>query len=520
MKRLVNRFYKHIILFIFLGLFGSYLINVIEDDKKEQYLGMQAKLLQTKYNTNYKYFKIMSKDIQTMYADNNSLTDIYIQIADANKQKRAQLRADLYDLLYKRYLRLRNMGVKQLHFHLPDNTSFLRMHKPERFDDNLTNIRPSVVFTNKNKQFSEGFEVGKSSHGFRFVYPMYNYEKKHIGSFEISFSSEKLLENILDNYINDTHLLVLKEELDQKIWKHTEQLYYEASWENPNYLIEKATHKTAGDINLYEKIKDPSITKEIVSRMKDKHAFAISSTHNYESIVLSFVPIINFKAKDIIAYIVTYTESDYLDNVMLESYYLKILFYSILVLLFLFGIYIISNKEKLRIMAHYDELTELPNRSFFYIIFENEINRASRHKEKLGLLFIDLDGFKSVNDTYGHNAGDELLIQVAQRLKNSIRIIDAVARLGGDEFTVVLTNIKTQDEVTLIANKIIKNLNKDFIINQEVVNIGASIGASLYPEHSKEIDILVQTADDMMYKAKDSGKNNIKIYQKPKEKDD
>lgn len=514
MKQLFAKHYKHVAFFIIIAIIGTYVINAIENDKREQYLQMQAELLQIKYDTNYKYLKIMSKDIYMMYSNNKVIVNIIKKAKDATPEKKAKLRKSLYDLLKKHYKRLKNMGIKQLHFHLPDNTSFLRMHKPDKFDDDLTLIRPSVVRTNKNEKFNEGFEVGKVAHGFRFVYPLHDDKNKHIGSFEVSFSSAQLLENILDSYMNDIHFLVSKEELINKTWEEHKETYYENSWESSKFMLEKATHKTAGDLNLYKKIDSSLVAKQIAKNMQTNIAFAISSINNYETIVLNFVPIKNLQNNSTVAYLVTYTESDYLDNVRLETFYLKILFYSILFLVFLFTIYVLSNREKLHHMAHYDDLTKLPNRSFFYIIFKNEINRASRHKDILALLFIDLDGFKSVNDTHGHKAGDELLIQVAQRLKNSIRSIDTVARLGGDEFTVILTNIKTKDEVLFIANKIIKNLNKDFIINQKAVNIGASIGVSLYPTHGKEIDILVQNADDMMYRAKGRGKNKTIMYKK------
>ncbi len=319
MKQLFFKLYKHIIFFIIITIVGTYVINVVENDKKKQYLQMQAKLLQTKYNTNYKYFKIMSQDIHMMYSENKALINIIKKTENASTEKKTQLREALYNLLRKRYKRLKNMGVKQIHFHLPNNISFLRMNKPDKFGDNLSLTRPSVAHTNKTKKFSEGFEIGKVTHGFRFVYPLYDNKHKHIGSLEISFSSEKLLENILDNYINDIHFLVSKDELQQKILPKNQKLYYEDSWESSDFMIEMATHKTAGDVNLYKKIQNDTLSKKITQKMKNENAFAISSINNYETIVLSFVPIKNSLNNSVSAYLVTYTESDYLDNVQLEE---------------------------------------------------------------------------------------------------------------------------------------------------------------------------------------------------------
>ncbi len=511
---ILKKFYRHFLLFVILSVSGWFLINQIETDKKEQYLNMQAELLETKYKTNYKYFKIMSKDIYSIYTDNKKIADILTQAAKTSKQQQSYLRSKLYKLLEKRYVRLKRMGVNQIQFVLAENTSFLRMSKPKLFGDNLTDVRYTISHTNETKKFTEGFEIGRTVHGFRFVYPLFNAQKHYIGCIDISFSSQKMIENILDNYINDAHFLLSKTMLEKYSWKKEQQVYFEQNWEMPGFLIEKATHTTAGDINLYKQIKDYDLVQQIAQKSKSKKAFAISSTYNYESIVLSFVPVKEVIDDKIAAYIVTYIESDYLDNILLEEFYLKILFYAILFLLFVFGIYVIINKEKLKEMAHYDTLTKLPNRLSFYISFEHEINRAKRYRNKLGVLFIDLDGFKKVNDTYGHTVGDKLLIEVANRLVISVRTTDIVARLAGDEFTIILTDLKLNHEALGVAKKIIRELNKDFVIDNTVINVGASVGVAIYPEHGADIDTLVQNADTMMYEAKNSGKNIAVVYDK------
>ncbi len=516
-KRLIlKKFYKHIILFLIFAVLGWYMIVYIQDDKRSRYLDMQAKLLETKYKTNYRYFKIMSKDIQIMYADNKDVIYIFSQAKSADTKTKAKLRKQLYDLLKKRYTRLERMGVNQLQFHLPDNTSFLRMNHPQFFGDDLSSARYGVVKTNKTKTVTEGFEVGKIVEGFRFIHPFYDFKKHYIGSLEVSFSSEQLLKNILDNNIYDAHLLISKKEFQKMLLDKSITSQYTQTWESKDFMLEKSTHMALEEKNLYNHINDPSLTQKIEQYMQKKKAFALSTALQDRTIVLSFVPIKNIQGTQIVAYIVTYTKSDYLDNITLEEYYLKILFYAVLFLIFIFGIYVIINKEKLKEMAHFDNLTKLPNRSYFYMAFDNEINRAKRNKKKFALLFIDLDGFKAINDTYGHNVGDLLLIEVAHRLKSTIRISDTVARLGGDEFTIILTDLKEVQETQIIAQKIIDELNKEFIIDENKLCIGASIGIAIYPEHGKDMDTLIQNSDDMMYVAKKSGKNISIIYEKGK----
>ncbi len=163
-------------------------------------------------------------------------------------------------------------------------------------------------------------------------------------------------------------------------------------------------------------------------------------------------------------------------------------------------------------MAYFDVLTQLPNRSSFYIEFRLELDKAKRFKNRVALFFIDLDGFKEINDSYGHDVGDALLVDVAQRLRESIRTTDLAARLGGDEFTIILSGVNGGAESLEIAQKIIDKLNQPYHIDHHRIHIGASIGIAIYPEHGDDIDTLVKNADDMMYEAKASGKNSAKLF--------
>jgi diguanylate cyclase (GGDEF)-like protein len=164
--------------------------------------------------------------------------------------------------------------------------------------------------------------------------------------------------------------------------------------------------------------------------------------------------------------------------------------------------------EKLEYSASHDLLTKLPNRSFFYNTLKGIYNHSIRYKNKFALLFIDLDGFKLVNDTYGHEAGDKVLKETANRLVGIVRASDTVSRLGGDEFTVILMNIKTQKDVCVISEKMIAELSKSMNIDNNSVNIGASIGVFIF-DNNKElsIDEIIQKSDNAMYMAKKSGKN-------------
>lgn len=169
-------------------------------------------------------------------------------------------------------------------------------------------------------------------------------------------------------------------------------------------------------------------------------------------------------------------------------------------------------EQNLAHFAHHDYLTDLPNRILFLNSLGNSILLARRNKFKVAVLFLDLDGFKKINDTMGHDAGDRLLQEVAGRLKEVIRASDTVARIGGDEFTFALHNIGSDGNAALMGDKIIAALSAPFDLKGQRCHVGGSIGISLYPDDADDVDKLVKQADEAMYLAKQSGKNTYRFY--------
>lgn len=168
-------------------------------------------------------------------------------------------------------------------------------------------------------------------------------------------------------------------------------------------------------------------------------------------------------------------------------------------------------EQKIAHLAHYDYLTDLPNRALFMYSLVNLIHLAKRSNLKLAVLFLDLDGFKQVNDGLGHECGDRLLQEVASRLKGMIRASDMLARLGGDEFVFVLNNIGSEQQALLVAQKLIAGLSASFDLGGLRCNVGGSIGISIYPDDANEAMALVKQADEAMYLAKRSGRNTSRL---------
>lgn len=165
--------------------------------------------------------------------------------------------------------------------------------------------------------------------------------------------------------------------------------------------------------------------------------------------------------------------------------------------------------------ANYDALTDLPNRVLLNDRLQQAITQAARREGMAAVLYIDLDRFKPVNDRYGHPAGDELLRQVARRIGNCIREEDTVARIGGDEFLVLLPMLTQREAALKIAEKIIGSLDQPFRLAPATVDISASIGIALYPEHGQSAGLLLEHGDTAMYQAKSEGRHTVRLYSPP-----
>lgn len=172
----------------------------------------------------------------------------------------------------------------------------------------------------------------------------------------------------------------------------------------------------------------------------------------------------------------------------------------------------IQIQERLQHMAHHDALTDLPNRNLFLDRLQQSLNRARWHDRLVAVMFMDLDRFKIINDTLGHNVGDQLLLQLSQRLAKTVRDGDTIARFGGDEFAILLDDINSESHISSLAEKLLDTLATPFKFNKQELFVTASIGVSIFPNDGEDSDTLLRNADVAMYRAKDLGKNNYQFY--------
>ncbi len=171
-----------------------------------------------------------------------------------------------------------------------------------------------------------------------------------------------------------------------------------------------------------------------------------------------------------------------------------------------------ASEQRIINLAHYDSLTGLPNRALLADRMKVAIKRAARQSIRLAVLFVDLDRFKPINDSLGHDVGDKLLKVVAERMQDSVRSVDTVSRVGGDEFVVLLSEIETSEDAARVAEKLINTLSQRYEIEEHELLLTASIGICIYPDNGIESGILLRNADASMYSAKEAGRNRYQFY--------
>ena len=288
------------------------------------------------------------------------------------------------------------------------------------------------------------------------------------------------------------------------MYKHKKNLTFKNNYPHIwSEILKNSNYQIHSDKGLFTSVKIYPLPDNISSSSGANQTFKKSSVslkgNEYFWILVSFVP-----NKDL------YFSSQHLkDNLFLLWIISVILscFPSTLIAAFL--VKRKTYKKELFHTANFDNLTDLPNRNLFMNRLLNSVNQSDRYNTKFALLFIDLDGFKSVNDNYGHAVGDKVLQIVAKRLLELIRKSDTVARLGGDEFVSILYNIDKKKEIIRITKKINKSLSSPYIIDDIECNVSASIGITLYSPKCSNAEKILNIADNAMYTAKKNGKNTF-----------
>ena len=469
MKRLL--FYG-IVYFIFIVLFGG--ITLIDHLSREKdYLSAKLKEEFSFYRNSFNTFDILANFFLYKMSTDNQLKEKFQTEKDINS-----LSKWIFDRYKDDYMFLSKYGIKKIYIYLPDGQVVLRFHNPERILDKIDTLTNQLGIIYFSRISNNDKVLANIKLVIPFVYAR-NILKK-------TFPNKEYLFLIKNKYLSFKEFTgYIESELDKTFY------YYFA--ENLSSKISKLNMK------LSEIIK-----KDLFSFQ----SFNVSVKDNGQWYIVYFIPIsklFNNLPKDL-GYLVSYEEDNYIGSIRKNFWEVFLLGNGVFGGLLLLMFYRFKDKEKYEQLASIDPLTKITNRRKFDELAQYEFDKAKRYNRPLSFIIFDIDDFKKINDKYGHQMGDKVLIEVANTVKNSIRKTDIFARFGGEEFVILApeTDIIGGKQLAEKIRKIIEEISLN-----PVSKITASFGVTEIKDSDNNIDDLYRRADKALYQAKEKGKNRV-----------
>ena len=450
-------------------------------------------------------FTLIAKHYESI-ADNILLNK---EVIDAFEQQDRDRLLVLTAPIYKKLV-AENPYLHIMHFHTKDSRSFLRLHKPKKFGDDLSSFRHIINNVNKLKTKQLGLEVGRYGIFYRTALPVFNKNGKLLGSFELGIDINYIFKLFNESYGFET-VLLLHKDVFQIIYENNKKLanrkfsdeYYlvtpNSNLVNSDKILE---HMTPSLLSSDYFLLEYGDTSSLVFRVT-----TLNSVINEEIGEILFIKNLGFYT-DKVKIIRNLTIALGLTLFILSFYFLRKIFKDFTSTLYIYQHKIEVKNRTLSRLINIDHLTKVNNRKSIETILRKEFNRAKRYAHPLSLIMIDIDDFKKVNDTYGHNVGDKVLKEFAKIISSTIRESDHLGRWGGEEFILVAT-VTTLDDALLLAEKIrAKVAGSTFMDSQKM---SCSIGVAQF-EDQEDADLFVNHADLAMYEAKKDGKNKVLVY--------
>ena len=631
--------------FLSMNFIAYYLSNQNIKNKASIVIEENKNTLQTHYNILLESQKHISYAIYKSILRNTDAIELMENSYKKSKEVQAKNRKKLYDELAEQYKTAKTQGILQLQFVFKDNISFLRVHKLNKFGDDLSKIREDFKQVNLTKKTVRAFTHGRTSHGFRNTFPIFNKQNEHIGAIEISFTSDSF-QWYLNNISNiHSHFLIYKDIFNFNAWKRDDMiLQYKRSSENEDYMLnlnEMHTKELCIDENKHKLAPYKDMIKQ---KMQQGENFGLYVHWENKIQVVSFLPIKDFHSKSI-AWIISYKNSPIIVSAIKNATYIRIsvFIFSLIIIYFLLlqakakakveeqyveiqrkqhllhdllnitdnimfvtdfkqvkyannrfknllniehtqninkkfqnsllelfmkeegclhkdllkdeesfpslvertaiqdrivtivdkfliptsfkigisktendGDYLVTltditqmrkQHKEIEEKAYIDGLTKVYNRNKFDEMFLKEFDHAKQHNSSLCVAILDIDKFKDFNDNYGHLIGDEVLVQMAQSIKNNIRESDIFARWGGEEFVILFVNTSIEEAV-IVSNKLRIIISENQ--HPKAGHINASFGVSNYRE-GDTVESIFNRCDEALYTAKSNGRNQVEV---------
>lgn len=494
-----------LLLVLLLALYsGSYFfIEIYKSQRVDEILKEHSRYLDISYKQGLDRFKIIGEHIYYSMQNDVEFVELLFKANDKNLKESHKR---IYEHLEDEFYRLKSSGIMGVHIILPNGKTIVRMYKEEKYGDVITLLRPTLHAVNNEQRYIAGFEEGKTSHGYREVHPLYK-NGEYIGAVEIMFSSTKLQDYTMKASKIHTHFIVNKNVFEHNAWKSNVAEPYEDSIEHKQYLFSLNDHVHHNRLQESAQRIIKPLQKDINRGIDSAQEFVLYLVVDGKAEILVFKPVQRFIDQKVIAYLVSYSDSENLYTLDKSTFNLKLILALIFIFTYLVILKFLKEKETILNELKYDELTQIYNRKYFMSSSRKECKKLNEQGELFSIVMADIDFFKNVNDTHGHQYGDTVLREFATILKESIRGVDTVARYGGEEFIILLLTDK--DNAYRAVEGIRKKVSA-YNFGENKIKLTASFGLAQCNGNGEFLE-LISRADKALYSAKENGRNQVQV---------
>lgn len=492
-----------LILISFAILVGEY------REQKRRILDNYSVSMESKVRSSIGVYKKFSHYVYQQIVNDNEVIQLLEIAVTETGNKRDQARMKLYQLLKDNYQLLRAHNFRQLHFHFPNGDSFLRVHKPGKYGDNLFSIRESVRLANTQQRIVEGFEEGRIFNGYRFVYPI-THGQQALGSVEVSLSMGSIIDLLVELYPKDDFQFIISQDaVDAKLFDDMKDHYIPSVLTDGYYYDKAVFEKHLRDVNHRSLIDQAKTYSSKLKPLFDKkESFSQAVSIQGKDYIISFLSIKNFKDQHV-AYLISSSRDNLLGN-LLQNYATYFILIIVVSLFYIWNIYSeFIHKKELTYLSSTDFLTKLHNRNSFTERLQFEQAKTKSFNSTLSIIIFDIDHFKKINDELGHNAGDDCLRELSAVVAKKVRHTDTLARWGGEEFIILLPDTPEENAVK-VAETIREAIESNAFSLERTVTV--SLGVAEISSKDTNIDQVIARADEALYASKDAGRNKASTW--------
>ncbi len=474
-----------------------FLITKDYQQRKSEFLERRLTVFQTRIDATGRTLSAFSRYVFEQIINRRDILSLMQQALHADEKQRHEIRKLLYSTIKADYERLKDYNFRQLHFQLPDNTSFLRMHSPGKYGDDLSDVRETIRRTNETKEPVFAYEEGRIFNGYRFVYPLF-LDGDHCGSVEVSFSMQSFLTILSQMEDSDYYFGIRRSVVDSVIFEEDRDRYVDSCFSS-DYLFDREVMPQHRNEALFQSDKD-----KLKTLLESGQSGGIATTQGAGRRIILVHHVKNLAGVPVACFI-SVSDDEVLSHYFQDYLIIIGISLAIFLILLMAALLFIREREKLQYLSLTDMLTGLRNRVALVDILEQEKDRSLRYEKPLSVMMIDIDNFKQVNDRFGHAEGDIVLKNLARLMRSTLRTSDYAARWGGEEFLVLLTDTPF-DSGTIAAENFCAEVASSYLSSLTPVTISIGI-TSLVPGDS--IDTLIARSDEALYEAKRQGKNRV-----------